>query len=980
VRCRICGALAYKIGPWLHFQEREQHLLPFCMKLRFCLAACAVIFMSIAAYAQPGRILPSNPLPGSVTPIGSEFTFSPTVIFDEFSGSTTVWGTCHVGLNYFDMCATRVLASGARDLSFGQRGMLVLTRANINSIIDKVARLDDGTYVLSGRCGGGVCLARVSLEGQHVLTFGVNGWVDLTSQYVYATITTSANRVVLATACGTHLGNTTYCLEALSAGGSIDTAFGTNGRVNLPHGSPSSISQVATDSAGRIVIGGSCIANNLADCIVRYTGLGAIDLTFGDSGYKRAFRTSRGFNVSALATGADGKLLAAGGCSRDLEYGICISRFSSSSGALDESFGNAGDQFIAIENAYPVALQIRADESSRLIAFAQTNPAIVEFSPPGVPTVHMRPESSATFVAPPYTATVTANGKYLFAGSTYNSVGFILTRLLRDATPDPQFDGDGAGVAVSGDRYFSTEGAHTVSATGGGWVGVIDCDHTRPGDTAAQNVKCVSRHSEQGEQITTFGTNSGWAYVQAGSRDSNDARVATDQAGSVFVLAECVGTNSSTTTGLCVSKLTAGGWKNAEFGVDGVSAMGSLPLGRARGIEIDRVGRAVIVGICYLPDAEHCVTRLTLSGAIDRSFGVDGIAAFELPTNAEANPLAVLRVGSDNSLFVGGTCTDPVFWNVACVIKLSPDGQTDLTFGQSGISGVNVVSRLLDFDVSDQGIVLMFACNGTTCLAKLDIGGSPIGQSFASVGEPGWGDGYYRLDRTGANTPLASRLMRQPDGRILLAGACYADIDAMCVVRLLASGEKDLAFGINGVSVVIANSQSTRFSSALLTDHGVIVVSALCSDFQSAFTEFSRTRHACYARIASRASAFFDINNDYRFDIENDAVGYQRFLLGFQGESLLPQGPQKYATRVNGSSIAAHLTEPSSDFNNCSSSIVGAPGGPSALVDGLVLLRIAVGLTEGAVTAGVVFPDGSLRTSWSAIREHLVSNCGLVLQ
>ena len=50
-----------------------------------------------------------------------------------------------------------------------------------------------------------------------------------------------------------------------------------------------------------------------------------------------------------------------------------------------------------------------------------------------------------------------------------------------------------------------------------------------------------------------------------------------------------------------------------------------------------------------------------------------------------------------------------------------------------------------------------------------------------------------------------------------------------------------------------------------------------------------------------------------------------------------------------------------------------------ATTDGLILSRVALGMTGSAVTTGVSFPVGATRTTWTDIRNYLVTQCGMAL-
>ena len=48
-----------------------------------------------------------------------------------------------------------------------------------------------------------------------------------------------------------------------------------------------------------------------------------------------------------------------------------------------------------------------------------------------------------------------------------------------------------------------------------------------------------------------------------------------------------------------------------------------------------------------------------------------------------------------------------------------------------------------------------------------------------------------------------------------------------------------------------------------------------------------------------------------------------------------------------------------------------------ATKDGLIATRVMLGLTGSAVIGGITFASHATRTTWPAIRDYLVSQCGM---
>ena len=167
--------------------------------------------------------------------------------------------------------------------------------------------------------------------------------------------------------------------------------------------------------------------------------------------------------------------------------------------------------------------------------------------------------------------------------------------------------------------------------------------------------------------------------------------------------------------------------------------------------------------------------------------------------------------------------------------------------------------------------------------------------------------------------------------------------------------------------------QTSVFTSVLAqTDgDGKVLATASCA------ANYSRS-DTCIAKLLGFAGRF-DLDNDNESNPANDGVLYLRHLIGYRDTALTTGALGTYADRTVRADIATYLSTPNATYPNCGPNIVGAPGGPNAMLDGIVLVRAMLGLTGDAVTNGINFPAGTARTTWADIKTHLNTNCGMVL-
>lgn len=121
--------------------------------------------------------------------------------------------------------------------------------------------------------------------------------------------------------------------------GSIDTTFGTNGRVitDIPVGDHDFASDIAVQSDGKIVVGGWSAGNSPAHyAVIRYENNGTLDQTFG--GGDGITTTEMGGTTHSMALQKDGKIILAGDADSGSNETFGLVRYTTE-GILDTSFG-----------------------------------------------------------------------------------------------------------------------------------------------------------------------------------------------------------------------------------------------------------------------------------------------------------------------------------------------------------------------------------------------------------------------------------------------------------------------------------------------------------------------------------------------------------------------------------------------------------------------------------------------------------------
>jgi uncharacterized delta-60 repeat protein len=439
-------------------------------------------------------------------------------------------------------------------------------------------------------------------------------------------------------------------------------------------------------------------------------------------------------------------------------------------------------------------------------------------------------------------------------------------------------------------------------------------------------------------------------------------------------------------------------------------------------IALQADGKIVVAATCIVASQrKFCVARLHPDGRFDASFGgldAEGPGYVILPNfvDATASTLTAIALQLDGRIVLAGECQLATEGRLAfCLARIDALGRVDETFdgpdatqdglgqgnGQfvlpslwsnSGASGNETPTALA---VQGDGTILVAgSCDSLTrkiaCVAKLTYDGR-----F----EPGFFDSNNAIRGRslfggGGNTPVFARvntMALQPDGKIVVAGVCR-DVSnvgnfVMCLARLRRNGEIDrLPSGASdptGMLVLptIVPDESSRIDTVLLQSNGQIVVVGACRGAGG-----GALQRLCVARTVAddtRMDTTFGEGRNSPPDKTHFSIVNAFF---FPGDALLqPDGkivvigrcdPTVAGTKAK--FCLARIQGGVTTNRECSLDIDG-DGRVSALTDGLINARIALGLTGDAVISGVRFGAGAQRADWVSIRSFLVTQCEMSL-
>ena len=353
---------------------------------------------------------------------------------------------------------------------------------------------------------------------------------------------------------------------------------------------------------------------------------------------------------------------------------------------------------------------------------------------------------------------------------------------------------------------------------------------------------------------TSFGNN-GLVYAAWGTTAM--VPLGTQSDGKIVMAASDLDPNDSSKAAWHIRRLHADGSLDTSFGTSGeVVLFGDHDSDNLRDMHIDASDRILLTGNVRVAVtttsgrgkkqktetnyySRLTVARLTADGALDSSFGADGVVHTEVP-GAEFSGAAggeALAIDGSGNIVVGGSTyvassssgggkgkkgggggnTPPQ--EALCLLRYDASGALDASFGTDGITVDDLTS------VSDG---VWSGAIGIQSTGHIVIGGRVSGSSEQWV--------LTRYDSTGAKDTVFGRV--SIDGQYLRglvidgadgivasgyhrpAGSSYA---SMIVSRHTADGAVDTSFGVNGISEVDLGDDAEAYWPALQADGKIVV-------------------------------------------------------------------------------------------------------------------------------------------------------------
>ncbi|HSK72137.1 MAG TPA: FG-GAP-like repeat-containing protein, partial [Pyrinomonadaceae bacterium] len=358
-------------------------------------------------------------------------------------------------------------APGDLDPTFGNGGKVVTSIGGNIDIANAVAIQSDGKIIAAGYSynaaeNADFALVRYNRDGSLDASFGNGGKVVTPiggSTDIANAIAVQTDGKIVAAGSSSQ-GATNFALARYNRDGSLDTTFGTGGIVTTLIGSTSTARAIALQADGKIVVAGVSSNGTNADfALARYNRDGSLDTTFGTDGKITPPIGDGSEAANAVVIQTDGKIIAAGETSNGTNNDFALVRYNTN-GSLDASFGTGGKVVTAVENNDDVIYSLVIQPDEKIIAAGRSNNGEINIF--AVARYNINGSLDATFgnggkvttivggASGANAAALAPNGKIVTAGDSYNLKDneFALARYNANGTLDASF-GEGGKVITT---------------------------------------------------------------------------------------------------------------------------------------------------------------------------------------------------------------------------------------------------------------------------------------------------------------------------------------------------------------------------------------------------------------------------------------------------------------------------------------------------------------------------------------------------
>jgi uncharacterized delta-60 repeat protein len=312
-------------------------------------------------------------------------------------------------------------------------------------------------------------------------------------------------------------------------------------------------------------------------------------------------------------------------------------------------------------------------------------------------------------------------------------------------------------------------------------------------------------------------------------------------------------TDANADTELLLAKFTAQGKLDPSFGNGGV-VVHNVAVGTNgelfRGVVVQSTGKVVVsgavehVGADDARDRDIAALRFNPEGTLDTTFGADGTAIFDLSTGV-ANDTAfsadsawgIVRYDDDRLVISGGKVREGNLDTDFVLLRLTPDGAPDPTFGSDGVFSLDTQFDGVSNNASPRNVTLLPDGSGLIGAGYRPVAGADTAPVLYKVTDDGVLDTTFGTDGVFSERVLseqtecyAAAVQPTADGGYNLVTTGYGrELDSettdLVSLRVSSNGVRDLTYGTDGlVRVDVGGFGDNSRKLAVLPDGRILLV------------------------------------------------------------------------------------------------------------------------------------------------------------
>lgn len=659
---------------------------------------------------------------------------------------------------------SRILTNGDMDTSFNTNGVNTISIGANGMNIKAITVQQDNKIVVAGYILNGTAndfaIARLNTDGTLDTSFDTDGILALPigtgADEAFSVKMQFDNKIIVA---GQSFGTTNYdyALARLNPNGTLDTTFGTTGKVVTAVGTGNDYGRSAELLAdGKIILLGSA---NGKFAMTKYNVNGTLNASFGTSANGILISSE---NVSLSTTAAstslhnmprikemsDTKLLISGTTNNDFK----VIKYLANGSATDTGFANTGVMTFDMLTDVATYLITKPDNSIILGGYstdASLNyyPTIYNVSANGAFTTggSMKTLYSGYDVA--NDIKLLADGKYLILVDTPTP---SIRKYMTDGSIDPTF-GNGSIITLPSDDYsykMSIQNDSKILVSGNSTIKRFNVDGST--DTSFSTDGIVDLYNETGTLVNfiddMYALPNGKILVAFDYDDQSNA---------IFDVS--YGILRMNSDGSIDTSFGTNGYFTTRFNPDN-----SLFYEFPREIIVQSNGKIVFAGVSYdktisPTSLNMCSLRLSSDGVLDTTYGMNGKTYFQTNSTSFPNASAVL---ADDSYLISAKVGSET-----ATYKFTQNGYLDSTFGNNGVAlDLTGTTNIKGLAVQPDGKIIKAGTkNAQASISRYNVNGS-VDTSFGTNGE---------ISQTMYDNSNINKIIIQPGGKLVALGTTY---------------------------------------------------------------------------------------------------------------------------------------------------------------------------------------------------------------